>query len=958
MKINYIKSAILFVSVQFISIFAQAQSAEGFGKIFGTVKDKTTHETLTGVNIVISGTNIGAITDLDGKFQIRNLKSGEYNLIVTYTSYKTEEIKKISLEPNKNSEINIELEQDSKTIETVTVTANKVTNTEFGIINSVRTTLSIANGISSQLIMKTQDKDASEVVRRIPGITIIDDRFIIVRGLSQRYNSVWLNNAGTPSFEADVRAFSFDAIPSSMIDNLLVYKTMSPELPADFAGGFIKIITKNLPDKNNFTVSYSTSFNEGTTGKDFYTNPGGKFDFLGFDDGSRALPKDMPQNLNSYSLSNNSDLQNKVVNLGKEFNNNWGTIKKTASPDQRFSLSLNKKFEAGNIKIGNTTFLNYSNTYDKNQITNNSYSIYNFSNDRPSFAEQDNDEQYSNTAKLSLLHNWVFVLPKGDKIEIRNMLNQIGLTRTTFRNGIDWYNDARKIKSAELRYMSRTIYSGQISETRELNNETGKLDFTFGYSYANKKEPNLKRYKMIQDPEDSTKFIMLFGSTSNPDLASESVFYTDMSEKVFSGTANYSQKLKISNFEPELKTGFYIEDKNRQFTDRTFGFSKAGNESLFGITSLSPEEIFVPDNFNSTTGIKLMESTDKSDSYKAGNYLFAGYAAINIPISKQINIYTGARIEENQQFLSSCMQGTTIPVNVNRDNLHIFPSANLTYNINSKNAVRAAYGESINRPEFREIAPFYFVDFDENAGIYGNPDIKECIIHNYDLRYELYPKTGELFTVSTFYKKFNNPIEVHIQGNNPMQYSFQNVNGAISYGIETELRKSLDFINSLRDFSLVFNASYIKSKVIFDGTTLETQRPMQGQSPYIVNTGIFYQNTKLGISAGILYNTIGKRITAVGRPSPNAWESIPDIYEMPRHVIDFTFSKTIGKHIEIKAGIKDILNQAVVYQQNINTDVDMSIYTPNGKNQHFDRTQINKQFNPGRYITVGFSYQF
>ncbi len=244
----------------------------------------------------------------------------------------------------------------------------------------------------------------------------------------------------------------------------------------------------------------------------------------------------------------------------------------------------------------------------------------------------------------------------------------------------------------------------------------------------------------------------------------------------------------------------------------------------------------------------------------------------------------------------------------------------------------------MNRPEFREIAPFYFFDFELNAGTEGDPEIKQAYIHNFDIRYEMYPDNGELFTIGAFYKKFNDPIEQVIKATTPTRYTYQNVEGAYCFGIETEVRKSLDFIPALKEFTFVLNASLIKSQVKFNENYLLRDRPLEGQSPFIVNAALFYQNEK-GLMVSLLYNVIGKRISAVGIPSPNEWDDTPNIYEMPRNVLDLTFSKMIGKKIEIKGGIRDILNEEIRYVQPVDATVDMNIYT-NGEvtgDKHFKR---------------------
>jgi outer membrane receptor protein involved in Fe transport len=274
--------------------------------------------------------------------------------------------------------------------------------------------------------------------------------------------------------------------------------------------------------------------------------------------------------------------------------------------------------------------------------------------------------------------------------------------------------------------------------------------------------------------------------------------------------------------------------------------------------------------------------------------------------------------------------------------------------------IRVAYGLSVNRPEFRELAPFYFVDFDLNAGIYGNPSIKQAYIHNFDLRFEHYPSINETFNFGVFYKHFKNPVEMVIMGNSPTQYSFENVQSAYSYGIETDVRKSLGFISGAENFSVILNAALIKSRVQFADSDLNRDRSLQGQSPFMVNAGTFYYNDNTGLMVTLLYNIIGKRIVAVGRPSPNQWEDIPNIFEMPRNVLDLAVSKKIWKNLEIKGSIKDILNENVRMIQTINTTVDMNELNGNGISdlKHFKREQVTKTYNPGRNFTLSMTYKF
>lgn len=922
------------------------------GSIEGFIFDKSNSEALTGTTVVVDGTSLGTITDINGHFVFAGLKPGKYNLKVSYVSYASKIIENIIVEENKAASINIELEGNSVSLGDITVTAVRRTNTEISMITDIKASQYVSTGISGQQISKTLDKDASEVVKRVPGISIMDNRFLIVRGLSQRYNNVWLNNAATPGAEADVKAFSFDIIPSSMIENIMIFKSPAAELPADFSGGFVKIATKNLPEKNSAFFSYGTGINGNSTFRDFYKPVSGNTDWLGFDNGSRSLPGDMPGHLNEYEFATNPVVRDRISALGKELNNNWSAVPATAYPDQKFMAGLNRKFNLGNQTIGNVTAITYSSSNNSEEIHNTDYSIYDYSSDNPSYLNQFTDKQFANSARISIMNNTSLYPGKNTKIEFRNLYNQAGSSRYIQRTGREWYNNGRFIKSEELRYLSRSIYTGQLAGEHTIGEGTTKIDWIIGYASSNKKEPDTKRYRYLRDDSDPDKYMLLF--SDQPDLSSQSRMWINLKENTLSALVNFTRQLDLGGLQPEIKAGLYFENKDRSFHARNFGYAKGSSESTFGQTYLPVSEIFRDENLNLTTGIKLSEVTALSDSYTAGNKQVAGFLSAKVPLGERINVYAGLRVEKNRQSLSSFKQASSVKVDVDRDTINLFPSANITYILSKSSLVRAAYGMTINRPEFREIAPFYYVDFEQNAGVYGAPDIKQAYIHNFDLRYELYPAPGETFNIGVFYKKFLNPIEQIILGNNPTQYSFENVESAYSMGIEAELRKSLDFIPGMKNITGVLNSSLIKSRVTFPEGSLSRNRPLEGQSPYIVNAGLYYLGDNNGLMVSLLYNIIGKRIVAVGRPSPNEWEDIPDIYELPRNVFDLTISKTLGKRFEIKGGVRDLLNEKAEYMQAINATVDMAAYTKGEKQglKEFNRKQYTRIYYPGRYFSV------
>ncbi|MFZ4455350.1 MAG: TonB-dependent receptor domain-containing protein [Bacteroidales bacterium] len=942
-------------------------------RLKGLVKDEETNENIIGCTVLLQGTTKGGVTDMDGKFSIQNVASGTYNLLVQFISYEKQLIK--VRVPQGNDSLIIKLKPAAIQMKDVVVTATRKTDTELSMLNRTRIMTSVANGITAQQIARSQDKDASEVIRRIPGVSIRDGKFVIVRGLTERYNSVWLNGSSTPSSESDVRAFSFDVIPSGQIDNILIYKSPAPELPADFAGAMINIKTKSLIDKNSISFSYSYGFHQGTTGKDFFTYKGGKTDWLGFDDGTRAIPGvigSTEQFQNATSIPSNAtpsqitEIHNKITSLSQSFNTILTPSKTVAAPDADFQLGINKRFTVGPFSIGSITSLGYNST----NTTQNS--------ERPGFesfgfqAYSNNQSSYMSKVRVSALSNWVFLFGNNQKIEFRNLFNNYGMNKTVFNNMN--YNSVVGVRSYELSYESRMTYSGQLAGYHTFNNDKSKLDWTLAYSYANKDQPDLRRVSSslrLEESEPASKYEL--------DVPSLSRLYLNNQEHQQNASMNYVRKFQFGKFKPELKAGVYFEHKTRNFTSRKFEYKKKTgfnvyldktilsyrDSASYTETMMNSIQNFFNNKIGYNEGIVMEESTDKADSYDAQNDLVAGYIAANIPFSSWANVYLGVRAEKNSQTLSSFKRdgSSNTPFTINNDTLDLFPSVNATFNITKNLLFRAAVGQTVNRPEFREISPFAFYSFEENTFIFGNEKLKNCYITNADARFEWYPTPDEIISIGAFFKDFKNPIEQHIiyVGGASWNYTFFNAESAKSYGAELDIRKRLHELENtgafsfLSNFTFVVNASLIKSELnVEDSKTERTgKRELQGQSPYIINLGTYYQSDKSNLMMSLMYNKVGKRISFVGDPNT------PHVYEMPFNSLDFTLEKKLTKWASLKFGVKNLLDNDVVFQQTDEWD-DKVLNTETNvvETVHKSKEEIRQKYKPGMQIKLGINMSF
>ncbi|MDR0414768.1 MAG: outer membrane beta-barrel protein [Prevotellaceae bacterium] len=911
-------------------------------KVEGFVYSTKTLTPVVGASILVKGSGRGAMTDADGRFLIENLEAAACTLEVRCMSYKTVEA---AYPPKDNATLlRIGMEKEELTLEEVVVKGAMRRNTETSMIATIRAQPQVASGMSGAQISKSPDRVASEVMRRIPGVTVIDDRLIIVRGLSQRYNNAWINGLAAPSTETDSRAFPFDLVPSSQIDHLIVYKSPSPEVPADFSGGFVKIASKSAPDENLVEVSYSTGINVHTAGRDFKKNSGSSTDFLGFDS-RRALPSSFPDLMPEVESDPEA-----VTRLTREgFNGDWRVKTVAPLPDQRLSLTVARRLKPGGLNVGAITSVSYSNTSATvSGMKNARYGIYNATADSPVYLDDYVDNRYTSDVRLGALHSWSLALNPSHRLEFKNLLNVLGRSRLTERTGIKDMSSLYYREQTEMQYTQRLTYSGQLAGIHDLAPRQ-TLSWDAGYSYAGKAEPD-RRIIANQG-----------GIGSRDDIPSVAVgndnvsrYFQDLRDNTASASLSYKQTLTselLNN--PTLKAGAYGEYHTRSYAPREFTYRYENLDYATRQTYLYlPAEEMFSGAYLGADKVYIDEITSKTNAYSADVWHAAGYAAVEVPVGL-LTVYAGARVENHHTKLirdRSIAPSVTLMSVKHTNDLDLLPSVNLTCRTGERQQLKAAYGRSLNRPEVREMSPAVYFDFDLFNEIGGNENLKTASIHNVDLQYEFYPERGETLSFGVFYKHFTNPIEwTFIDMGGSLRYCYENARAAESFGVELDARKKLDFAG-MPNLTLALNAALIKSRVHFapGEVVTEPDRPMQGQSPYVVNLGLYYQSDKLGISAALLYNRIGERIVGLGKlnstDSHDVNSLIPNSYEMPRGLLDFSVGKTFGQRFEVRCSVKDILSEDVVYKQ-------FPRFRREDGSEH-EREQITRRYNPGQHFSV------
>ncbi len=871
------KKALFLCAALLISSHLFAQD----GRIVGTVVDAETGETLIGVNVIIEGTIKGTATDIDGNYTIRRVAPGSYSLVVTYLSYSSQTITGVIVGEGETVRLDIAMQPESEFLDEIVVTAEAVQSGEAGLLATQKKSVPVQDGISSEEISRTGDGNVGSAMKRVSGVSVVGGKDVYVRGLGNRYSNVQLNGAPVPSTNPNKKEAPVDILSSGIVDNILVQKTYTPDQFGEFSGGSVKIITKEFPDSKNLSISYSTEVNSISTFNDYLGYSGGGTDYLGFDDGSRSLPRDVKD----------SDITSTVeaASIVRDLNSSWTSKNITSLPSQKISVSYSNQLNEDKMPIGVVS--NFSYKYATEAQVDETLRYINNYNENTNTTLLGSDyvrNTGTESTSLSTMVN-VFVKPSSvTKIGLKNLYSNSSSNKFSEIEG-SYYNFGNDNRQTVLEFDRRAIFSSSLNfETYFSNFLSSKLEANLTYSKAVRDLPDRRTTQYVRTDENDLEVIFPFRGNTH--------FFSFQDDNNYSGGFDYELK-PFDKF--DVKVGAFGLYKDRSFESFKLVYQDLGNNFPEEDKSLSPEEIFTSENI-SAENLDLIESSSSRDSYDGEQELAAGYFSFNWSPSERWNIVTGLRVENSAQYID----GDALI-----DELDILPAFNLTFRSSEATNLKAAFSITLARPEFRELSNFNFQDFVGGRTVYGNPNLERTRIFNYDLRWETYPNTGELFAVSAFYKKFENPIELfyRITQNNEVRYD--NVDEAQLYGIELEGRKSIT-----DQLKLSSNLSYIISEVNYAegasvGRQANAERAMFGQSPYTFNANAFYVLPKMDAEATISFNTFGKRISAVGNN-----EQPDDEFEQPFNKLDVSFTKNLGK-ASVSASIENILNDNITYKQ-------------------------------------------
>ena len=940
------KSIILTIIVGLLSFITFAQS----GIITGTVNDGEYNDILPFANVIIKDSQRGALSDFEGKYSLE-LKPGIYTVQFSFVGYQTLEINEVIVKNGETIIVDVTLKASTAKLDEVIITTSLKRNTEASILHLQRNSVKLMDGLSLESIKNSGASDIASAVKNIPGVSVQRGKYVYVRGLGDRYTKTSLNGVDVPGLDPDRNTLQLDLFPSSILENVIVSKSSTADQGADFTGGAINIVTKDIPNKEGYSASLGLGYNSDFHfNKNYLTYKGSKTDFLGFDNGLRDNP--IPNQQYIPLPQENGEV---VEILTKRFTKNLAARRETSFMDYNFSFTAGNQFDVGNNKLGYVAAISYRNEtqyfsqYIDGQVfrKNVNPTIYELNTDRTQQGEGGtNNVLISGIAGLSF---------KTEKSKYKfNILHiQNGESKASIFNQQNRIQNSNQIKKDNLIYTQRSITNLLLNGKHSIDQESNwTLDWKLSPSLAlvYDKDFRVTPFKVSIDELTGIETYTIEPSESGLPTR----IYRDLNEGNIVSNIDIINKHTFLGKEAKLKLGVGYAYKTRKFVVERFSFPLLNIVSDFA--NGDPDQILADQNIydaSINSGVFVRRDSGISDTYDSQMSIASAYASEEFKITDWFQAVVGLRFEKFQLVYTGERQdGTKLNKATILDKSDFFPSTNLIFDLNEEGSqkIRTSYARTTARPSFKEASLAEIFDPINNTFFIGNINIQPTYINNFDLRYEKYGENGDFYAISGFYKSFKDPIELSFIRSATGQFTPLNLGDAIVYGTEIEIRKNLGFIPGLEKFRINTNLSLINSEQEFSddekanrednlrsGEVLDDTRPLQGQSPYLVNFGIDYTNDN-GWNAGLFYNVQGKTLQIVGSGD------IPDVYTLPFNNLLFNASKTFGKNKNATISLK--------FENLLNSNIE-SVYE-----SYKAEDQIYSKWNPGQKISISYNVKF
>lgn len=925
------------------------------GSIRGVIVTEDGGQPVPGARVFVRGLTEELTTDVEGVFEVE-LPSGVYDISVLAEGFSIETRKEITVPAGRATALELQLVPSSVALETFQVRAPRLVGGTADLLAEQKDAGAVASIIGAEQFARTADSSAADALKRVTGLSVVEDRFVYIRGMGERYSATELNGSSLPSPEPERRVVPLDLIPASLLDSVLIQKAYSPDKPGEFGGGVVVLRTRNYPETPLLAIKMKGAARVGTTGATGIGYQGGEWDWLGFDDGTRALPDEVAAASDDQPLLERdmfSELGYTAEELeafGEALPNIWNVHERTIPPDTGLGISAGNKFDIAGRPLGVLIAASWSRDYKWREphIT-----IYNLGGGGELEEFHSYDFQTMNErVKGALLGNLYFSMVDDNWVADRFVLNRISDDMTRTYSGLN-RDVGAPIRVTRLQWVERQLLSNQVSGSHRIH---PLADFTFEYRFqyarATRAEPDRREYRYDREEQDEDVWIISDRPEGNYRL------YSDLVDNHYDLQMDFKMPIPFAeDREGWAGGGFQVLRRDREVDTRRFKFKhKGGAASDADITSQDPESVFSPENI-APQNFQLEENTLETDNYFADQQIDAAYAMVDLPILDWLRLVGGVRVERSQQSVTTFepFNPDAVPVVAGLDDTDVLFGANAKIDFTENMGLRVAGARTVNRPDFRELSEAVFFDVTGGRMVFGNPDLQRAVISHADLRWEWYPTPGETVSVGGFYKHLDDPIETIVVPSAQLSITYDNAEAADNVGAEVEVRKDFAFIAPpLQDLSVSANATYIYSRVDLsdlEGEQTSKRRALQGQSPFLLNAMLSYDNVDIGLSVNLIYNVFARRIIEVGAAG------MPDVYEMPFHLLDFTVSQELGKSgFSLKFAASNLIDpEARVMQGDYETEsyrsgrkfsLSLSWKAPAPKNKAGEDTEVARRF-PG-----------
>ena len=903
----------------------EVTAAEGLGALVGRVVSTEDGAAIAGARIFVSGTPVEARTDEEGRFNVE-VPVGEYAVSVLHSEFATRTVDGVRIERDGETQRNFELPPAGLELAEYVVVEPYIEGSLTAVVASRRESASVTDVLSAEQISRAGDSDAAGALKRVTGLTLVDGQYIYVRGLGERYSSVLLNGASIPSPDPTRRVVPLDLFPTDIIRDVIVQKTATASMPGQFGGGTVQLRTLGFPESFVGKLSVSGGYNSEATGAEGLTYDGGGRDWTGRDDGTRALPTELAeatadgQFLNPRSLSNPDGItQEEFEVLGEALaeSSAYDVQRRSVRPDFGLSGALGNSYEVNEwLQLGALGAFRYSNSWDYREEER---AVFRASDAGLELRDSDTVERTLHNIDFSAFTNLSAKLGSHSEIGLTGMLLRQTEDEVSISEGLE---DTQLRRRFRLQWEENELQSLQaLGEHTLFGIEGLELDWQLTDATASREEPNTRLYRRDDDDSDG-EFIYSTRADSNSQTFGELV------DNVDEYGVDLQLPIRFIPFETTLTSGITGLERDRDAEIRTFSFSGRVGSDLAGEEQ---SDILSPDNIG-PGGIQLRETTQRTDNYTALQTLDSRYVALDIQPVDWLRLNAGLRWEDNFQEVTTAdlSNPQAPPVVADIDENDRLKSAALTWQYSDSAQIRAGYAETLSRPDFRELSPAPFLDPVLDLVTVGNPDLRVTRIKNYDLRWEYYFNQTDSLSIAAFSKDFVDPIEKTFSSGGSAKFiNLRNALSATVEGWEVDLYRNLELVGeqawldrvrmgwlrnllSWENYYIAANYSDIESTVELDpAVTAQTNvsRPLQGQSPYVLNFQIGYSTGTGDWEWTLLFNQFGERIVQAGVSRQ------PDIYEEPFAQLDFVYKQRFMEHWAFKAKLSNLLDPDVEFTQ-------------------------------------------